>query len=376
MNLSYLDNNATTPLDPRVIDILKQELISLPANPSSVHAFGRRARQTLTKARETIASFLKVRPSELVFTSCATESLNTVLRSIFACKQGHLVTSSLEHSSILKTAQYLEKQGVDVTYLSPGAWGATNVEAVHAAFRPSTRLIALSAVNSETGVKTDIAKIASLAKEKNIPFLVDGVALLGKELFTLPEGVSAIAFSGHKLHAPKGIGLTWLHPSFCIEPLLTGGDQENGRRAGTENMLGILGLAKAIDLLNEELPAATLYMETLRNSFEESVKKKVGRVLINGEGPRICNTSNLSFEGVDGETLLMQLDLAGIAASHGSACASGALELSHVLRNMGLPLERVRSSLRFSFSRMTKQEEVTHAVEILSKIIPRLRHYN
>jgi cysteine desulfurase len=231
----------------------------------------------------------------------------------------------------------------------------------------------LGAVNNETGVKTDIHAIASIAKQANVPLIVDGVALLGKEPFEIPQGVSAMAFSGHKLHGPKGSGLALIRSSLSLYPLLTGGDQETGRRAGTENLPAIIGFAKAIQLLDEELPEATTRMHMLRQRLEEGLQQAIGPLVINGQGPRICNTSNISFPGVEGETLLIALDMAGIAVSHGSACASGALEPSRILQNMGISKTLSRSSVRFSLSRWTTSEEIDACIEITSSIVKKLK---
>ncbi len=370
MHKVYLDNNATTELDLRVLEAMLLDLKGAPANPSSVHSFGRKARSRLIKARQTIAQCLNVRPNEILFTSGGTESLNTLIRGAFAQGQtGHIITSDIEHSAVYNTVQALEKKGCKATYLKTGLVGAISVSDLEKALTKETRLIVLSAVNSETGVKNDIEAIATIAERAKIPFIVDAVALFGKEAFTIPRGVSALAISGHKLHGPKGIGMSWVHSSFKCEPLLTGGDQEYGKRAGTENLSGILGLAKAIELLSSELPTATERMHTLRDMLESELQKKLGRVHVNGTGPRIVNCSNLAFEGFEGEELLMQLDLAGIAVSHGSACASGALEPSRVLTNMGVPQALARASLRFSLSRLTTPTEITHTINTLCSII-------
>jgi cysteine desulfurase len=285
----------------------------------------------------------------------------------------HIITSDIEHSSIFNTIKALEKKGHQITFLSPTKQGSINPEDVKAHIRHNTRLIILSAVNSETGVKNDIHAIAAIAKEGGLPFAVDAVALLGKEPFTIPDGVAAMAFSGHKLHAPKGIGLTFVRSSIKLSPLLTGGEQEYSKRAGTENLSGILGLAKAVDLLNIELPVGAERMRVLRDRLEKELIQSLGDILVNGSGPRIANTTNLCFLGVDGEALLISLDRAGIAASHGSACASGALEPSRVLLNMGIPKDRARSSIRFSLSRFTTEEEIDHALNIICEIVRALR---
>jgi cysteine desulfurase len=369
MKRIYLDNNATTGVDPEVLQAMLADLTTTPANPSSIHYFGQEARNRITKARQTIADFLKVKSNEIIFTSGGTESLNMVIKGI---PKGHIITSNIEHSALFNTIDSLREKGYDSTYLPTGLTGHVNPEDVKASIHENTKLIALGAVNTETGVKNDIVAIAKIAQEANIPFLVDAVGLLGKEQFIIPEGVSAMAFSGHKFHAPKGIGFLFIRSSLKLSPLFLGGDQEFSRRAGTENLSGILGIAKAVELLKEELPTATTRMEKLRDHFEQSLQKKIPNLVINGSGLRICNTSNLAFPGVDGETLLIQLDLAGIAASHGSACSSGALEPSRVLLNMGIPKKIASSSLRFSLSRWTTQEDIEEAIKIISTIISQM----
>ena len=371
----YLDNNASTALDPRVLSSITQELNDTYGNPSSVHSFGQEVRNRLTRARRIIASFLGVKATEIIFTSGATEGLNTVIRGFLGENpQGHIITSSVEHSCVYNTLKHLEKNGCEVTFLNPGLYGAPTTQAILEAIRPSTKLVVLMSVNNETGVKTDIHSIAEELYEKNIPLVVDGVAQLGKELFIIPAGVSAMCFSGHKFHAPKGVGFNFVRSNFKFTPLLIGGGQEHTKRGGTENMAMIVAIAEAIAVLPHYLPKATQMMQVLRDNFESKIMNSLPQVFINGTGSRICNTSNLSFQGVDGESLMMNLDLAGIAASHGSACSSGALEPSRILLNMGLSTEHAGSSMRFSLSRMTTQEEVDLAVDIIVDVVKRQRN--
>lgn len=370
----YLDNNATTLVDPCVCEAVMQDLKHHYGNPSSIHAFGQDSRSRLAASRHSIASFLNVRPNEIIFTSGGTEGINMVIRGIFEGKPGgHIVTSSVEHSCVYGTVKQLESLGCQATFLSPGLWGAVTEEAVREAIRPDTRLIVLMAVNNETGVKTDIERVAKVAQEARIPFLVDAVALLGKEPFVIPDGVSAMCFSGHKIHAPKGIGFAFIRSQLKLRPLLTGGDQEYGRRGGTENVSGIIGLTEAIRQLKVNLTDTSKQMEILRNKLEHSLLEQLVGVTVNGLGPRVVNTTNLSFSGVDGETLLAALDMEGIAVSHGSACASGALEPSRILLNMGLPTSVARSSIRFSLSRFTTESEIDICVRVVRETVMRLR---
>jgi cysteine desulfurase len=370
MNI-YLDNNATTGLDPLVLEAMLHDLNPTPANPSSSHLFGQEARSKLSRARHTIASLLKVKPLEVIFTSGGTEALNMLIRGLH--RPGtHIITSDVEHAAVFHTLKSLEKARSPVSYLPAGLRGCVAPDAIQNALQPHTGLIVLSAVNNETGVKIDLDAIAHIAHAHKIPFIVDGVALLGKERFSLPEGVSAIAFSGHKIHAPKGIGVAVLRSHLKLDPLFTGGDQEYAKRAGTENLSGILGFAKAIELAYANIDESVNRMRELRDRLEQTLMTRLENVQVNGEGPRICNTSNLSFLDIDGEDLLMHLDQAGIAVSHGSACSSGALEPSRILMNMGIPKQRSRSSVRFSLSRWTTAEEIDICIDTITHIISRL----
>jgi cysteine desulfurase len=373
-NRIYLDNNATTGIDARVLDAMLAELSSLPSNSSSPHYFGQQAKQRLQQARESIASFLHVRSHEILFTSGGTESLNMLVRGALQnAKNAHVITTNVEHSCIYNTLMALSASGIEVSFLPAGLLGAVHAEDIRAAIQPNTRLIIVSAVNSETGVKHDMEAIAHVAYAAKIPFIVDGVALLGKEFFTIPQGVSAMGFSAHKFHGPKGAGFAFLRSSFKIQPLLTGGDQEFGLRAGTENLPGIIGMAKAIELLHSELPSATHRMALLRDKLESGLLVHANPVIVHGMGPRVANTCNLSFPETQGEDLLIALDMAGIAVSHGSACTSGALEPSRVLTNMGIPHHIARSAIRFSLSRNTTEKEIDTCIEQVSRIVERLR---
>ncbi|NGX38606.1 MAG: Cysteine desulfurase NifS [Chlamydiae bacterium] len=355
MSRIFLDSNATTELDSRVVEVMLQELEAGPSNPSSIHYFGRAARQRLNNARGTIARCLGVGSGELIFTSSGTEALNLAI--LGQRPKGHIITSKIDHAAVYKT---IEGLGLPVTYLPVGKEGYVRVEDLENAIGPDTCMIVLSGVNSETGVKNPVEEIAAVAQREGIPLVIDAVAWLGKEKFSIPDGVSAMTFSGHKIHGPKGVGLLFLRKGFRIEPLMIGGGQEALRRGGTENLPGIIGLAKAIELLEEELPAAAVKMAALRNQFEQGLQG----VIINGTGPRVCNTSSVTFPGIDGEALLIQLDLQGIAASMGSACSAGALEPSKVLLNMGLTRKEAMSTIRFSLSRFTTAEEIQETLEL------------
>ena len=331
-------------------------LSSSPANPSSPHAFGRSARASLQTARQTVADFFHVSPKQVIFTSGGTEGLNSCLK-----KEGHLITSEIEHAAILKPLSDYPH----VTYLKVDAWGAPLPEKLEAAITPHTRQIILSAANNETGVKSDLKALSEIARSHHIPLIIDGVALLGKGDVVIPSGVAAIAFSSHKIHGPKGVGCLILNATHPFIPLIKGGGQEHGLRSGTENLAGIIGFARALELLSSH---DYLKMQHLRDYFESSLP----HISLNGLGPRVSSVSNLAFEGCDGETLLIDLDRHGIAVSHGSACSTLALEPSHVLLKMGYPKKRVLSSLRFSLSRLTTQDELNYTIERLLKWSPRV----
>ncbi|MDF2577784.1 MAG: nifs3 [Chlamydiales bacterium] len=370
----YLDNNATTALDPRVIEVFTAEINEIPANPSSIHHFGHEARTKLTKARRSIATCLNTQPQEIIFTGSGTEAINMLLRGIFEGNpSGHVITSNVEHPAVFHTLKALEMKGVQVSYLPVGAWGAVTPDIVEKAIRGDTRLITLMAANNETGVMTDLAAIGAIAYALKIPFVVDGVAWLGKAPLHIPQGVSAIAFSGHKVHAPKGIGFAFVKEDLPLMPIVTGGGQEYNRRSGTENLAAIIALAEAVKILKDNEAHSIEHISRLRCLFESNLLNSLNNLLIAGEGPKIANTSNIAFSGIDAESFLMNLDLLGIAASHGSACSSGALEPSRVLTNMGLTREAVKSSIRFSLSRYTTEEEILRAVEVIQQVIKRLR---
>lgn len=366
----YLDNNATTKPAPEVIDAVVRELALAPANPSSVHTFGQAAKRRLNQYRETIAGYLEVAPHEIIFTSGGTESMNLLLRgkSKYA-KTGHVISSAIEHSCVYHTLIDLQRSGIDVTFLTPSKEGYVSVTQIQEAIRPDTFCICLFAVNSETGVKHDLTAIGALAKQRHIDFFVDGVAWLGKELLHIPAGVTGIGFSGHKIHAPQGTGFIFLKSGSKLEAGYTGALQEYGLRPGTENLPGIAGLSQAVFLLKSALPAAQHTMRHLRDLLQTELVNLSPGAIVHGGQERICNILNISFERQSGEEMLIALDMAGVAVSHGSACASGALEPSRVLTRMGIPFAQAKSALRFSLSRYTTEEEIYRTIEIIRKLL-------
>ncbi len=345
----YLDNNASTPLDPFVQEMIKLEMTYLIDNPSSMHKYGQEAKKRLDKARRYIADYFKVKPTEIIFTSSGTEAMNFLIRSALHHKKGHIISSSAEHSAVYNLLKSLP---FETTFLNPEPTGEIAPEKVFKAIRPDTILISLMAVNNETGVKTDIDAIA---KGLKVPFIVDGVQWLGKEPISLPPQVTGIGFSGHKIHAPPGIGFAIIRHK--QNPFIVGGAQEFGMRGGTENMLGIMGLYAAFQKL-------TPIESSARDLFEKRILDALPNAQVNGKN-RVANVTNITFSGIDGETLLIKLDQKGLAASLGSACSSGAIEPSRVLIGMGLSYKLAKSSLRFSFSRMNTLGEAEKAAQIV-----------
>lgn len=360
----YLDNNATTQLDPEVVALMQKEILKHGANPSSVHALGREAKAKVTAARRQIASCFACLPQEVLFHSGATEGLNTLI--LGSLKSGdHVILSAVEHPAVEAPISYLEKLGVEATRLPVGLKGCVSPDDLEKACRENTALIVIQAVNSETGVIHDLEALSHIALRQGIPFVVDGVAALGKLPFKWFKGISACCFSGHKIHAPPGIGFTLCRPTFRFTSLIFGGGQEYGKRSGSENVIGIAALGKAVESAMGNLEEAMLKMGVLRDYFEAELLEAFPNIQVNGQGKRVCNTSNLCFSGVDGETLLMKLDGMGVAASLGSACSAGALEPSRTLLQMGLSQEEALSSLRFSLSRFTTRDEIDRAIQIL-----------
>ncbi len=373
MKKIYFDNNSTTPLDPEVIKVIEEELLNF-GNPSSIHAFGQEIKTKLIQARRSIAHCLGVSPTEIIFASGGTEGINMAIRGLIGSSfHGEIITSSVEHACVYQTCQKMQEVGCSIVELPVGNEGRIHLKDLQSALHAGTRLIVLIGANNETGVLNDIEAIAQIAQRAKIPLILDGVALLGKEKFQIPRGVSIACFSGHKIHALKGIGFSVIRKFTACASLITGGPQEQERRGGTENVLGILSLAKAIEIMTDKLEANVNGMRKLRDHFEKRVSDEIEGVVRNGAAERVSNTSNLSFLGIDGDAFLMNLDLAGIAVSSGSACSSGALEPSRVLLNMGLSRETAKTSVRFTFSRMNTMEEVDAVCNLLPKMINRLR---
>lgn len=372
----YLDNNATAPVDPRVREAMLPFLGDQFGNPSSPHAAGRAARGAVEKARAQVAAWLGAREDAIVFTSGGTESINTALRGALAAQPGkrHIVTSTIEHSATKNLCQQLAREGCEVTWLPVDRGGRLDYDAYLAALRPDTAVVSMVWANNETGVIFPIGAMARAADERGIVFHADAVQAAGKvplELGRVP--VHLLSVSAHKFHGPRGAGALFVRPGMGLPPLLFGGGQEGGRRAGTENVPGIVGMGAAAELAAAARPVEMPRVAALREEFEAAVRARFPQARFHGDpAQRLPNTTNFALPGFDAQALLMALDRLGVACSIGSACSSGVPDASHVLRAMGVSDDEARSSLRFSFSRMNTAAEGAAAVEALTAAARRL----
>jgi len=370
-----MDANATTPLLPEVLDTMRPWLLENFGNASSIHQHGQQARAAVEHARESVAMLLNCRESEIVFTSGGTESDNLAVFGLV--KPGdHVITSSIEHHAVLHAAERLQERGVDVTFLPVSRDGRVDPEDVRRELRSNTRLISVMMANNETGVIQPIQEIGRIAQEADIWFHTDAVQAAGKiEIDVKAIGCDLLSISGHKMHAPQGTGVLYVRRGTRIEPLFFGGAHERQRRPGTENVAGIVGLGKAAELSAEALRDGTMdRVASLRARLEHGIVTRVEDCSVNGgEAPRVPNTTNLQFDNLEGEALVIALDLKGLAVSGGSACMSGATEPSHVLTAMGLVSTRARASLRFSLTKLNTEYEVNAALELVPAAVSRLR---
>jgi cysteine desulfurase len=372
----YLDNNATTPIDPRVRDAMLPFLGANFGNPSSPHAAGRAAREAMEKARAQVAALLGASAESLVFTGGGTESITTAIRGALAAQpdKRHIVTSSIEHSATKNLCQQLEREGCEVTWLRVDGSGRPDLEEFAAALRDDTALVSVIWANNETGVLFPVEEMARLADERRIVFHVDAVQAAGKVPIDLAKvPVHLLSLAAHKFHGPKGVGALFVRSGLGLPPLLRGGGQESGRRAGTENVPGIVGLGLAAELAMLALPVEMPRVAALRGEFEAGVRSRFPDARFHGDpAHRLPNTTNFALPGRDAQGLLAGLDRLGVACSIGSACTSGEVDASHVLRAMGVGDDEARSSLRFSFSRMNTEAEVPAALAALEQAAARL----
>ncbi|GAU08516.1 cysteine desulfurase NifS [Desulfoplanes formicivorans] len=378
MHTIYLDNNATTRVDPKVFEAIKPYFTELYGNPSSMHRFGGQVGGKIREARDQVAHFLGCDAREIIFTSCGSESDNTAIRSALEAfpEKKHIITTAVEHPAILSLCTHLEKKkGYEVTYLSTDEHGRLDLEEYKQAFRPDTAIVSVMWANNETGNIYPIEKMAHIARENGVIFHTDAVQAVGKvdiNLSAIP--VDMLSLSGHKLHAPKGVGALYVRKGLAFHPFLIGGHQERGRRAGTENTTGIVALGKACELAQTNMEAENTTVKALRDRLETGILQAIPHTRVNGDPEnRLPNTTNISFGYVEGEAILLMMDQVGICASSGSACTSGSLEPSHVLMAMNVPFTFAHGSIRFSLSRFTTQEDIDFVLQTMPSLIENLR---
>lgn len=376
-NIIYLDSNATTYVAPEVVEAMLPFFTSLYGNASSIHSFGGQVGKQINNAREQVANLIGALPDEILFTSCGTESDNTAILSAIETQpeKRHFITTRVEHAAVLAMGNFLEKKGYDVTYLPVDTKGQLDLEELKAAIRPDTAMVSIMYANNETGTVFPIQEIAEIVKSHDVLFHVDAVQAVGKEIIDLKKlPIDFLALSGHKLHAPKGIGVLYVRRGTRFRPLLRGGHQERGRRAGTENTPYIIGLGKACELAHQGLILERTSVAALRDTLESRLLATIPHSIINGDlEHRLPNTTSIAFEAIEGEAILLMLNQFGICASSGSACTSGNLEPSHVLRAMGVPFTYAHGSIRFSLSRYTTESEIEKVLEVTPNIIKTLR---
>lgn len=381
MQRIYLDYNATTPLRPEVRDAMMPYLTESFGNGSSIHAFGREARNAIDTAREQVANLIGAKsPSEIVFTGSGTESDNHAIKGLTELQKSrgegnHIITSSVEHHAVLHTCQYLEQKGYEVTYLPVDRHGRIRIEQLRDAIRESTVLISIMHVNNENGTIQPLEEICDVVQEHEIPIHTDAVQSIGKLDVNVQElGVNLLSLSGHKIYAPKGIGVLYIRRGSRLANLVHGGSHERNRRAGSENVPAIVGLGVAAELAEKDRVHYAEHLEKITNRLHDGLSANIDRLHFNGH-PEFCapGTLNVSFESVEGESLILRLDMEGICVSTGSACTSGSMEPSHVLAALGLPPRLAQGTVRFSLGRNTTEEEIDIVIEKLPNIIKQMR---
>ena len=378
MKTIYMDHNATTPMRPEVLAAMQPYLAEKFGNPNSIHRYGRETRIAIENARDHAAALIGAAESdEIFFTAGGTESDNWALRGVISAASGrsHVVTTAIEHEAILATCHMLEAQGVEVTYVKPNRKGRVSAEEVASAIRPDTKIVSVIWGNNEVGTVQPIHEIGALCRERGILFHTDAVQVLGKQPIDVERaGVSLLSATGHKINASKGTGFLYVKKGTELDPFMTGGGQEQNLRSGTENVAGIVALGEACRLAKEEGPQSAKNIAALRDRLENEICEHVPDVLVNGDTDhRLPGTSNLGFIGAEGETLLIRLDLEGIAVSTGAACSSGSPEPSHVLLAMDLPKETVQGSLRFSLGYGNSDADIDRLIEVLPEAVSKVR---
>ena len=375
----YLDNAATTALSTRVLEAMLPYYTSYYGNPSSVHAFGREAKTGVDKARSQVAKALGALEDEIIFTGCGTESDNTVLLGVarkFKNKGNHIITTAIEHHAILHTCEYLEKNGYEVTYLPVDEYGRVTAEQVGAAIKDTTILVSIMFANNEVGTIEPIEEIAKVCHEKGVLFHTDAVQAVGHIPIDVHKmGIDMLSLSAHKFHGPKGVGVLYVKKGLRLPSFIMGGAQEKTRRAGTENVAGIVGLGEAIEIACTEMDENVKRITRLRDKLMEGIEARIPDVKLNGHRTeRLPNNVNYSIRFIEGESILLMLDLNGIAASSGSACTSGSLDPSHVLLALGLTHEVAHGSLRLTLGDETTEEEIDYVLDKLPDIVQKLRN--
>lgn len=376
MKVVYLDNNATTMVADEVREAMLPYFSTLYGNPSSMHTFGGQVHRRIEAAREEVAALINAEPEEIIFTSCGTESDNTaILSALETTQKRHIITTRVEHPAVLNLCKRLSRKGYRVTFLPVDRLGRLRLEELEAAITDDTAVVSIMYANNETGVIFPIEKIATIVKSKGVLFHTDAVQAVGKipvDVKKIP--IDMLSLSGHKLHAPKGVGALYVRKGTRFSPYMIGGHQEKGRRAGTENVPSIIGLGKACELARRHLTVEGTKVRELRDRLEQGLLKSCPDARVNGDvDNRLPNTSNMSFEYVEGEAILLRLNEDNICASSGSACTSGSLEPSHVLRAMGVPFTAIHGSVRFSLSRYTTDEDIEVVLRRMPEIIKELR---
>lgn len=376
--LFYLDNNATTPVAAEVLEEMLPYLREQYANPSSPHAFGGRILRALDQAREKVALFLGAHPSEILFTSGGTEANHLAIHGTLGALSGkrHLVISSVEHSAVLRPCETLEKEGFEITRLAVNSQGELDARQLEEAIRPDTALVSIMTANNETGVIFPIEELARISHRRGVVFHTDAVQSVGKIPLNLSQNsIGLLSLSGHKLHAPKGIGVLFVRKGTPWKPVILGGHQERDRRGGTENVPGIVAMGKACEELMSHRQQEVERVRQLRDQLERELENRVSKIVIHGKQlDRLPNTSLISFEGVDSETLILALSDRGICVSSGSACVSGLMLPSHVLKAMSVPELLARGTIRFSLSRYTTVEEIEQSVEAVAELVAQIRY--
>ena len=376
-SIYYLDNNATTRVAPEVVEAMLPFLTEQWGNPSSAYSFGKTVGKAVAEAREKVASLINANPREIIFTSCGTESNNAAINSALTSQPGkrHLITTAIEHSANIKFGESLEKRGCEVTWIPVDRAGQLDVHEIHEAIREDTAVVSVMTANNETGVIYPVEEIAAICRSKGVLFHTDAVQTPGKlKLDVKSMEADYLSLSAHKLHAPKGIGILYVRKGVSFQPYVMGGEQEQGRRGGTENVASMVAFGKAAEIAMASLDKDLGRIRALRDRMEEGIFNTIEGVSRNGaKEPRLANTSNLSFANCEAGAILLLLDREGICASNGSACTTGSLAPSHVLTAMGLTPELAMGAVRLSLSKYSTEEEIDHLLEKLPGIIAKLR---